>query len=193
MRGLGFSFSTHDGDTFVGHGGSCPGFRSQFSMQNEDKIGVVVMVNATVSPGKYLNGIYDLVKEPLQAKAKADSLKAAGAEEEAVKADPAPGTEEEEGEEKAPIDYEKYMGTYTGGLGGDETVVLPWRGGIGTMGLPSDNPSVRALEHVEGDTFRRSGSEGPRGLVIFETDEEGRVTRMTTPPNYRKRVGSEGG
>jgi len=75
-----------------------------------------------------------------------------------------------------------------GGLGGDETVVLRWRGGIGTMGLPSDTPSVRALEHVEGDTFRRAGSEDPTGLVIFETDEEGRVTRMRTPLNYRNKV-----
>jgi hypothetical protein len=61
------------------------------------------------------------------------------------------------------------------------------------MGLPSDSPSVRALEHVEEDTFRRAGIEGPRGLVIFETDEEGRVIRMKTPPNYRNRVYPEGG
>ncbi len=199
MRGLGFSFSQHGDETFIGHGGSCPGFRSQFSMQNEGKIGIVVMVNATVSPGKYVNGVYDLVKDALLAKAEADSLKAAGAEEDALKAEPHAAAEQEAGAEQkeagkeAPVDFEKYMGTYTGGLGGDETVVLPWRGGIGTIGLPSDSPSVRALEHVEGDTFRRAGSEGPTGLVIFETDEDGRVTRMRTPLNYRNRVFSEGG
>ncbi|MEO1997694.1 MAG: hypothetical protein ABGZ17_20725 [Planctomycetaceae bacterium] len=46
----GVFMSSRDGETFVGHGGSCPGFRSQFSMQNDDEIAVVVMVNATVSP-----------------------------------------------------------------------------------------------------------------------------------------------
>jgi CubicO group peptidase (beta-lactamase class C family) len=181
MRGLGFSLSDREGDTFVGHGGSCPGFRSQFSMQNEDKIAVVVMVNATVSPGKYLNGIYELTKDAILAEEE-------DAEEEAEAAEP------EAAEEKTPVDYEKYIGTYTGGLGGDETVVVPWRGGIGTVGFPSDNPSVRALEHVEGDTFRRAGSEDrPNNRIIFETDDEGRVIRMRTPLNYRNRVHNEGG
>jgi CubicO group peptidase (beta-lactamase class C family) len=184
MRGLGFSLSSRDGDTFVGHGGSCPGFRSQFSLQNEDKIGVVVMVNATVSPGKYLNGIYDLVKDALLAKAKTDS----------AKAETDPAAEAGEATVRPTVDYEKYIGTYTGGLGGDETVVVPWKGGIGTIGLPSDNPSVRALEHVEGDTFRRAGSEAqPGSEIIFDTDDGGRVIRMRTPLNYRNRVYSEEG
>ncbi len=190
LRGLGFSVSSREGETFVGHGGSCPGFRSQFSMQNEDKIAVVVMVNATVSPSTYLNGIYDLVKDALRAEAKrvevekADSATAA--------ADPEP--EAEKAGDTPSVDYEKYLGTYTGGLGGDETVVVRWRGGIGTVGFPSDSPSVRALEHVEGDTFRRVGGEdGPGSQVIFDTDADGRVTRMRTPLNYRTRVYPEGG
>jgi CubicO group peptidase (beta-lactamase class C family) len=175
MRGLGFSLSSREGETFIGHGGSCPGFRSQFSMQNEDKIAVVVMVNATVSPGKYLYGVYDLVEDAL--KAEADTTETA---------DEPP---EEEGGEAGEVDYSKYLGTYTGGLGGDETVVVRWRGGIGTIGLPSDNPSVRALEHVEGDTFKRAGSEGgPGSQVIFDTDENGQVVRMRTPLNYRNKV-----
>jgi hypothetical protein len=156
-------------------------------MQNEDKIAVVVMVNATVSPGKYLNGIYDLTKEALLAQ-----------EEEAEEAEPEAAEPEvaelEEAGESPPVDYEKYIGTYTGGLGGDETVVVSWRGGIGTIGFPSDSPSVRALEHVEGDVFRRAGSEDrPNNRVIFETDDEGRVIRMRTPLNYRNRVHNEGG
>lgn len=195
MRGLGFSFSTHDDETFVGHGGSCPGFRSQFSMQNDEKIAVVVMVNATVSPGKYLYGIYDLTKDAILAQDE-EAEGAEGAEREAAEpraevTDPDP--EAEEAPETPEVDYEKYLGTYTGGLGGDETVVVRWRGGIGTIGFPSDNPSVRALEHVEGDTFRRAGSDSPGSRVIFETDEDDRVIRMRTPLNYRNRVYREGG
>ncbi len=186
MRGLGFSMSAREGDTFVGHGGSCPGFRSQFLMQNEDKIGVAVAVNATVNAGKYLNGIYDLVKEPLLAEVKKAEKEAdPEAEEEA---------EKKEEPETPPIDFTKYLGTYTGGLGGDETVVVHWGEGIGTIGLPSDSPSVRPLEHVEGDTFRRPGSESrPGSEVIFDTDDSGRVVRMRTPLNYRNKVYPEGG
>ncbi len=178
MRGLGFSVSARDDKTFVGHGGSCPGFRTQLSMQNEDKIAVVSMVNATENAGKYLNGIYDLVAPALIAEAKKEKA------EKAEKADP-------KSEEVVPeVDYAKYIGTYSGGLGGNETVVIPWKGGIGTMSLPSDNPSVSVLVHVEGDTFRREQQEGrPVSEVIFDTDEEGRVTRMRTPVNFRIRVG----
>jgi CubicO group peptidase (beta-lactamase class C family) len=197
LRGLGFSVSSRDGETFVGHGGSCPGFRTQFSMQNDDKIAVVVMVNATVSPSTYLNGIYGLVKEPLRAEAKrveaerADSATAV-ADSASVIADPDP--EAEKASDEPAVDYEKYLGTYTGGLGGDETVVIPWKGGIGTIGLPSDSPSVRALQYVEGDTFRRVGSDGqPGSEVIFDTDADGRVIRMRTPLNYRTRVSPKGG
>ena len=175
MRGLGFSLSARDEKTFVGHGGSCPGFRTQLAMQNEDKIAVVSMVNATENAGKYLNGIYDLVAEALIAEADEDKDSEAAPE---------------AGDAASAVDYDRYVGTYSGGLGGDETVVIPWKGGIGTMSLPSDNPSVSVLIHVEGDTFRREGREDrPISEVIFDTDDQGRVTRMRTPLNYRIRVG----
>ena len=88
-------------------------------------------------------------------------------------------------------DPTRYMGTYTGGLGGSETVVVQWKGGIATLSLPTDNPrqSLSELTHVEGDTFRRRGNDGEPGTeVIFETDDQGRVFRMRTPLNYRTRV-----
>ena len=175
MRGLGFSMSARDGKTFVGHGGSCPGFRTELSLQNEDKIAIVAMLNATESAGKYLTGIYNLIAPALIAEADDDDEEQPAPEPDSV---------------ASVVDYERYVGTYTGGLGGDETVVIPWKGGIGTMSLPSDTPSIRALVHVEGDTFRREGAEvRPGSKVIFDTDDKGRVTRMRTPLNFRTRVG----
>ena len=53
---------------------------------------------------------------------------------------------------------------------------------------------MRALRHVEGNTFRRVGGDGqPGSEVIFDTDAEGRVIRMRTPLNFRIRVHPEGG
>ena len=49
---------------------------------------------------------------------------------------------------------------------------------------------VAVIAHVEGNTFQREAQEGrPVSEVIFDTDDEGRVTRMRTPLNYRNRVG----
>lgn len=185
MRGLGFSVSARGGETFVGHGGSCPGFRTTLSLQNDSKIATVAMVNAMVSASKYSTGVYNLV---------ADAIKSATAEddEHAMTADTnGDGGSEWQSDQDAQIDPARYMGTYTGGLGGSETVVVRWKGGIATLSVPTDNPrqSLSELRHVEGDTFRRVGSDGEPGTeVIFETDGQGRVFRMRTPLNYRTRV-----
>ena len=45
-RGLGFGVYPFNGDTYVGHGGSCPGYQSSFMLNAKTKIAVIVMVNA---------------------------------------------------------------------------------------------------------------------------------------------------
>jgi len=184
MRGLGFQVSARDGETFVGHGGSCPGFRTTLSLQNDSKIATVAMVNAMVNAGKYSTGVYNLV---------ADAIKSAAAEdnENLVTADMNSNGGAGNSDGGVQVDTKRYMGTYTGGLGGSETVVVRWKGSIATLSIPTDNPrqSLSELIHVEGDTFRRLGNDGELGTeVIFETDDEGRVFRMRTPLNYRTRT-----
>ena len=184
MRGLGFQVSARDGETFVGHGGSCPGFRTTLSLQNDSKIATVAMVNAMASAGKYSTGVYNLV---------ADAIKSATTEdnENLVTADMNSSDGVGNSDDGVQVDPKRYMGTYTGGLGGSETVVVRWKGSIATLSLPTDNPrqSLSELTHVEGDTFRRLGNDGELGTeVIFETDDEGRVFRMRTPLNYRTRT-----
>ena len=152
-------------------GGSCPGFRTTFSLQNDSKIATVAMVNAMVNAGKYSTGVYNLV---------ADAIKSATTEdnENLVTADMNSSDGVGNSDDGVQVDPKRYMGTYTGGLGGSETVVVRWKGSIATLSLPTDNPrqSLSELTHVEGDTFRRLGNDGELGTeVIFETDDEGRV------------------
>jgi hypothetical protein len=45
--GLGFSVSRRDDKTFVGHGGSCPGFRSDLLLQTKERLAFVSMANAS--------------------------------------------------------------------------------------------------------------------------------------------------
>ena len=72
--GLGFSVSRSDDKTFVGHGGSCPGYRSQFQLNTDEKIGTVFMANAMVNSGKFTRGMYDLVQGAMNKAAKAESV-----------------------------------------------------------------------------------------------------------------------
>ncbi len=61
-RALGFSVSRRGEKTFVGHGGSCPGYKSRLLISPKDEIAVVVMTNAhDVNPGDYAYEIFDII------------------------------------------------------------------------------------------------------------------------------------
>jgi CubicO group peptidase (beta-lactamase class C family) len=187
QRGLGFSVSRRDDKTWVGHGGSCPGFQTTFSMQNDDKIAAIAFLNARESPRKYANGVYDLVADAVLAAAKGDPIDLA-----------TDNGDEGEGAENAmshdAVDYDEYVGQYVRGLGDSETAVVHWRGGIAMLRLPTDNPreSLTELRHVSGDTFRQVVEEGeperPVVRVVFDRDAQGRVIRLRNPTNYSTRV-----
>ena len=48
--GLGFSVWRHDDTTFVGHGGSCPGYRTEVAIAPADDFGVAYLSNAIDGP-----------------------------------------------------------------------------------------------------------------------------------------------
>jgi CubicO group peptidase (beta-lactamase class C family) len=158
--GLGFTVRQHDGETVVGHGGSCPGYRTQLSLTPKKKLAFVVMVNASgVNTGKYLYGMSDVIGKALDA---------------------------EMAEIPEGLNLEDYAGTYNAQPWGSETVILPWYGDLAVMGLPSNNPSsFGILKHVEGDTFRRKRDDGELGeTVMFERDDDGKVIKMWQHQNY---------
>jgi CubicO group peptidase (beta-lactamase class C family) len=158
--GLGFTVRQHDGETVVGHGGSCPGYRTQLSLTPKKKLAFVVMVNASgVNTGKYLYGMSDVIGKALDA---------------------------EMAEIPEGLNLEDYAGTYNAQPWGSETVILPWYGDLAVMGLPSNNPSsFGILKHVEGDTFRRKRDDGELGeTVVFERDDDGKVIKMWQHQNY---------
>lgn len=175
--GLGFSVSRREGKTFVGHGGSCPGYRSQLVMQKDEEIGVAFMANAMVNAGGFAYGVYDLVREAIGNAAKKGEG-AGGA---------APETE---GESDGP-DLEPYLGTYSGQPWGSESAVVRWKGDLALLSLPTDNPlrALTRLKHDEGDVFYRVRSDGERGEdVVFHRDATGRVTSYSVHGNHSPRV-----
>jgi CubicO group peptidase (beta-lactamase class C family) len=163
--GLGFSVYKVDGRTFVGHGGTCPGFRSTLVMDLEKKWAYVVMINANnVNPYKYATGMREIL-----AKVKKSCRKA-------------PETR---------IDLEPYCGVYDLQPWRSESRVVPWQGKLAVFSLPSNSPGKRMvlLKYQKENVFRRIRPNKKLGEeVVFERDKAGQVTHMVWNNNYRKKL-----
>ena len=166
--GLGFSVSRQDEKIQVGHGGSCPGYRTQLTIRPKDKIAVIVMTNAQgVSPSAFAREIFDIVAPTIM-----DAIKEPG---KAKKHDSA---------------LEKFVGRYDRPLGG-ETHVFIKDGQLVLMSLPSDNPSdsLTKLKHIEKNIFRRIRDDDELGEpIVFEMDAAGNVTRLMRNSQYYIRI-----
>ena len=167
-RGLGFSVSRRNGKIFVGHGGSCPGYRTTLSMCPKDKIAIIVMTNGhDVSPSAYARQIFDIVAPAI--------TKALESPDQGKKADP---------------DLEKFVGRYDRPLS-RETHVVIMDGELAMISLPTNNPlnSLTKLKRVKENIFRRVRKDGNLGeKIIFELGPDGKVTRLIRNSNYAIRV-----
>jgi hypothetical protein len=62
LWGLGFAIQRRDGKVFVGHGGSCPGYRTHLLLMPDEKVAAVVMANAQAVPvNAWAQRLYDIV------------------------------------------------------------------------------------------------------------------------------------
>jgi CubicO group peptidase (beta-lactamase class C family) len=175
--GLGFSVWRHGNKTFVGHGGSCPGYRTQLLLQLDDRVATIFMANASgVDTGKFARGMHGLV---------APALKEAAGGRDDGPADPAADTS------SGGTDLDRYLGSYDSFPWGGETAVVRWKDGLALLSLPTDNP-VRALsrlEHVSGHTFRRIRTDDQPGETIaFQVDADGRSTALLRFENRYPRI-----
>jgi CubicO group peptidase (beta-lactamase class C family) len=162
FRGIGFA-TWKDGETvYVGHGGSCPGFRTAFELEPEKKLGVVVMANANgVDTHAYAKAIHDIVAPSLKnAAVTAPSLAA-------------------------------YTGSYDAFSWDGETLVVAWGDGLATVDVPNMEP-MKALERLRktGEhTFRRVRSDGTLGEEVrFEVGPDGKATRLWWNSNPSPRM-----
>lgn len=164
--GLGFSVARSGSDTFVGHGGSCPGYRTQLQLHTRDQVAAIFMTNHTgTAPSRFTRQMHALL---------APALKAAAGD-----SDP----------HEANWDFEEFVGRYASSWGGD-TEIFHWKGSLGAISLPTMNPSdITRLEHVEDNVFRRVLDDGDLGEAwIFERDDQGRPVRLNRHGNYSERV-----
>jgi CubicO group peptidase (beta-lactamase class C family) len=166
-RGLGFWVRRQDETTFVGHGGSCPGYRSELRLNPSEKIAVVFMTNAmSIDPTVFTRRAHQMV-----GKAISEAVKNPG---KGIPDDPA---------------LVKYTGLYRGDWG--ETAVIHWKGALAFLELPTNDPvgDLETLRQETAGTFRRVRSDGSLGEQIrFDLDASGQVFRMWRHSNYDAKV-----
>jgi CubicO group peptidase (beta-lactamase class C family) len=168
--GLGFSVSrTTDNKTFVGHGGSCPGYQTQLSMQNDEQLAAVVMSNAIdVNAGALARGIYEIVSPAVKA-ALADS---AG---KLKSLDPS---------------LERYLGTYDQDWGG-ESEIIAWEGELAEVSFPDDTPlrNITKLRKVGDNVFRRIRKDGKLAETwTFTAGADGKPSQYVVNYNTSRRL-----
>ena len=170
--GLGFAVRRVDDKTFVGHGGSCPGYRTDLVMQPQEKIATVVMANAQgVNTGQLAQKLYEIMSPSLRAAAK----------------DSAPGKQPD-------ATLARYAGVYESGFSG-ESNIIPWEDGLAMLNLPTSEPmrGLTKLKKVGEHTFRRVRRDEELGeQIVFTMGPDGTPTAMLWSSNVYRRVGQAG-
>ena len=169
MWGLGFSVSKSEGKMFVGHGGSCPGFRTQLLLKPDEKLATIFMANAQgVNTGEFVQQMYNIVAPAIKAAAKPAANEA--------------------GQPQANL--ARYSGTYESGFGG-EIAIVEWEDGLATLFLPTMEPvkGLTKLKKVGEHTFRRIRKDEALGeTLVFELGRDGQVVRVIWNSNQYRRV-----
>jgi len=167
--GLGFEVYQRDEKTFAGHGGDCPGYRSHFELQPDERIAAVFAANANgVAADAFTRRAYEIMAPALLAAQ--DTAQPATA---------------------ANADFVKYQGVYSEAPWGGEVAVIPWNGSLAMISLPTDDPvgNLDELKYVAGDTFRRIRKNKALGEEIrFDLGPDGRATRLWQHSNFSQRV-----
>ncbi len=169
-RGLGFGVWRENDKTYVGHGGSCPGYRSDFNLDPVGKVATIFMTNASgVSSSMYTRRAQEIVGPAVGA-----------------------AVEEEETDRNLSTDsLEIYLGTYDQAPWGHESAVVLWKGKLAVVSLTSNDPlaSMMKLRKTGEHTFRRVRDDDNLGEEIrFEIGPDGRATRMWQHGNYNPRI-----
>ena len=160
-RGLGFGVYNLDGGTWVGHGGSCPGYRSQLYISPELGIAYSVMINSSgTNPSKYIRGMHRILsKVKLKKGEKVNKFK-------------------------------EFEGKYISQPWSSETYVQSWGENIALVSLPANEPYISLYKHIEGDVFKKILSNDDLGqeLEIFKDDENNVIAYKTHQNIYKKEL-----
>jgi hypothetical protein len=157
-RGLGFRVRREGSETLVGHYGSCPGYRTEITLNPRRKLAAVVMINAMgVNTEEIATQLLKVAGAALSEAAKPSATAKTSA-----------------------LDLERFAGLYRSVWG--ELAVVPWEGGLAALDLPTSDilGDLVRLRHIESSTFRRIREDGDDlgEEVRFEIAPDGRVSGL---------------
>ena len=165
--GLGFAvYKGSDGNKWVSHGGSCPGYRSVLQLNPTEKRAYVVMINANgTNPGKYSSALDKILgMSPKKAKFDTEEL------------------EKPESDFTGVFNQQPWWSESYGGFIDGTLFVLP---------LPSEDPSkaISFYAYTGDVTFTRIRDNGePAEKLIFERNDKGEVYRLKSHNNYSEKM-----
>jgi CubicO group peptidase (beta-lactamase class C family) len=167
-RGLGFAIWRSGEQTFVGHGGYCPGYQSQLLLQPATRVATVFMTNSNgIDSRAFAQMIHDIV---------APALKQA--------------RDNPTGAKPHVPALARYTGRYDRWLAG-ETWIIPWNDGLALIELPSSRPvaDLVKLRPVGEHRFRSIREDGGLGEEVrFDVAADGTPVRVWRHSNYRERA-----
>lgn len=154
--GLGFAVYQIDGRPIVGHGGSCPGYRSTLMIDPGSETAIALAMNAMDDPARLARPLAALLAGRL-----------------AATLFPAPGS--------GAVDLRAYAGVIGGQPWGAESVVVPWAGGLAWVELAAGDPhgDLTRLKPLGGDRFRVVTGKGEeRDVVTFVRRADGSIDHV---------------
>ena len=162
--GLGFVARRHGEHTLVGHSGSCPGYQTNFSMDVDERLGVIVLTNAGDGrPARLANNIIATLRPELD-------------------------NSEPESAEKV-LDLSVFEANFSNQHWGGETAIRQWGNELVAIPIPSRNLDFQKLKHEQNNKFYRENDIGLRNAeILIEIDESGKAYRMKTNDSYRYSV-----
>jgi CubicO group peptidase (beta-lactamase class C family) len=155
--GIGFANFQLNGREIVGHGGSCPGYRSQLLIDPASGAAIAVAMNTMESAGGIARRLGALLTNRFESKSFAQP----------------------EGEV---VNLSDYAGFYDPEPWDRESVVVPWAGGLAALTASDDDPAenLSRLKPLGNDRFRvirKNGEE--RDIVTFYRAEDGSIAYMS--------------
>ena len=173
-RGLGFGMWRANDKTYVGHGGSCPGYQSHLNIDAGGKVATIFMTNgAGVNTSMFTRRAQEIMGPAI-----------AAAEEESA-------SDDSNSDNVASESLNIYLGNYDEAPWSQESAVIVWKGALAVVSIASDDPlgSMMELKKTGEHTFRRVRDDDTLGEEIrFEIGPDGRAVRMWQHGNFNPRI-----